>query len=271
MKAGEAASPASALPAISMFWHGPALSRLERLCLTSFAAHGHAVHLYVYQEPAGVPAGVDLSEASNVLPRSMLDTHLASRPIALFADRFRYALLEQHGGLWVDTDVVCLKPFAYSQSELFGWQDERAINNAVLGLPARHTLAAWMRRICERPYAFRPYDDFKTRRRKLMARWLGMTSKEQWGATGPQGFTQAARHLGHADKALPFWHFYAVHYLNWRTVFDSSLAENPTLLDASYGLHLWNEMARRSPGFDKNARHAPDSTFERLCRRYGVD
>lgn len=270
MKAGEAAGVAPALPAVSMFWHGPALSRLERLCMRSFVANGHTVRLHAYQELAGVPEGVTMVDATTVLPRAALDSHARSRPLALFADRFRYQLLQGHGGLWVDTDVVCLKPFAYTHQEIFGWQDERAINNAVLGLPAGHPLAEWMLRICEQPHRLHPYDNFKTRRRKLMARWLGMSSKEQWGATGPQGFTQAAQHLGHAHKALPFWHFYAVHYLNWRAVFDSTLAENPALLSASYGLHLWNEMARRTPGFDKNGRFPQESVFEQLCRRYGV-
>ena len=55
---------------------------------------------------------------------------------------------------------------------------------------------------------------------------------------------------------------------NWHTVFDSSLSDNPNLIGASYGLHLWNEMLRRSPGFDKNGRFPPDSLFERLCARY---
>lgn len=270
MSAGEAAATAPALPAVSMFWHGPALSRLERLCMTSFVAHGHSVRLHAYQTLSGVPAGVSIVDAAAVLPRSALDAHLQSRPIALFADRFRYELLHRYGGLWVDTDVVCLKPFAYAHPEVFGWQDENAINNAVLGLPAGHPLAEWMLRICEQPYRPHPYDNFKTRRRKLMAKWLGMTSKEQWGATGPQGFTRAAQHLGFANLALPFWHFYAIHYLNWRSVFDTSLAGNPTLLSASHGLHLWNEMARRAPGFDKNARFPDDSVFERLCRRYGA-
>ena len=51
------------LPVIHMFWHGAPLSRVERLCLASFVANGHPVHLYVYDEPAGVPAGVRLRDA----------------------------------------------------------------------------------------------------------------------------------------------------------------------------------------------------------------
>jgi hypothetical protein len=40
------------------------------------------------------------------------------------------------------------------------------------------------------------------------------------------------------------------------------------MVEASVALHLWNEMTRRQPGFDKNAPFPPDSLFERLCRRY---
>ena len=36
----------------------------------------------------------------------------------------------------------------------------------------------------------------------------------------------------------------------------------------SRALHLWNEMMRREPDFDKNKRFAPSSLFEQLCRRY---
>ena len=39
------------LPSVHMFWHGPPLSRIERLCMSSFVAHGHAVRLHVYEEP----------------------------------------------------------------------------------------------------------------------------------------------------------------------------------------------------------------------------
>jgi hypothetical protein len=257
------------LPTVHMFWHGPPLSRIERLCMTSFVANGHSVHLHVYDEPSGVPTGVTLADAAAVLARQHLFAHAASGSFAIFADWFRYRLLYQQGGLWADTDVVCLKPFDYGRDEVFAWQDERVINNAVLGLPRGHELAAWMSEGCERPNRFLPYDSGRTRRRKLF-RMLRPRGRGQikWGETGPEGLTQAARHLGYAAHALPFWHFYPIHYLNWRAIFDSSLRDNPQITAASYGLHLWNERARRRPGFDKNARFSCDSLFERLCARY---
>lgn len=238
--------------------------------MTSFVANGHDVRLHVYEEPADVPAGVTLVDAANVLPRSSLFLHARSASFAIFADWFRYKLLYEQGGLWVDTDVVCLRPFDHARDEIYAWQDERVINNAVLGLPRGHKLAAWMVECCERPNRWRPYDTVKIRRRKLLRRFRpgGGGQRIKWGESGPAGLTQAARHLGCSEQALPFWHFYPIHYLNWRAVFDSSLRDNPQLVGASYGLHLWNEMARRHPGFDKNARSSADSLFEQLCARY---
>ena len=254
---------------VHMFWHGPPLSRIERLCMSSFVANGHAVSLHVYEEPQGVPAGVTLCDATAVLPRRELFVHHFSGSFALFADWFRYRLLAEQGGIWVDTDMVCLRPFAHVGPEIFGWQDQSTINNAVLGLPPKHALARWMLDCCERPNRFLPYDSVRMRRRKLMRRLLRHgRGASAWGETGPVGLTAAARHLGYASQALPFWHFYPIHYLNWRTVFDDSLRDTPTLTDGSYALHLWNEMTRRAPGFDRDGRFPADSLFERLWVRY---
>src|SRR5262245_49782027 len=93
------------LPVIQMFWHGPPLSRMERLSIASFLQNGHAVDLHVYDEPAGVPAGVRLLDAARILPRSALFRHKRTQSLALFADWFRYRLLFEHGGIWVDSDV----------------------------------------------------------------------------------------------------------------------------------------------------------------------
>jgi len=255
---------------VHMFWHGAALSRIERLCMASFIANGHPVHLHVYDEPAGVPRGVMMVDAENILPRRYLFKHAASGSFAIFADWFRYRLLYEQGGLWVDTDMVCLKTFDHQTQEIYAWQDERAINNAVLGLPRGHRLAEWMVRCCEHPNRILPYDPFKTRRRKLTRKFLPGDGRKRtkWGESGPSGLTLAAQHLDCAAQALPFWHFYPIHYLNWRAVFDTSLRENPNIVAGSYGLHLWNEMARQAPGFDRNAAFPRESLFERLCARY---
>jgi hypothetical protein len=126
-----------------------------------------------------------------------------------------------------------------------------------------------MNEVCEHPHRILFYDSIKTRRRKLQRRWLpNNRARIKFGETGPNGLTPAARHLQCLDAAMPFWYFYPVHHENWSCIFDSSLRDNPGFIAASYGLHLWNELSRRQPGFDKNGRFPPDSLFERLCAQY---
>jgi mannosyltransferase OCH1-like enzyme len=71
---------------IQTLWIGNRLSQMERIALASFVQLGHRVHLYTYAE---------------------------------CADLFRYKLLLDQGGYWVDTGVVCLRPFDFEQPYVF--------------------------------------------------------------------------------------------------------------------------------------------------------
>ena len=52
------------LAEIRSLWIGGALSRLERVCLTSFLRAGHKVYLYTYDEVLNIPEGVEVLEIS---------------------------------------------------------------------------------------------------------------------------------------------------------------------------------------------------------------
>jgi Alpha 1,4-glycosyltransferase conserved region/Glycosyltransferase sugar-binding region containing DXD motif len=253
-----------------MFWHGAPLSRIERLCIASFLAHGHPVDLYVYETPAMLPSGVRLMSAEGILPRALLFTHRRTGSLGPFSDWFRYRLLTERGGIWADADVVCVAPLSYPQAEIFGWQDAHALNNAVLGLPAGHELAAWLAACCEEPNRLLPYDGLSMRLRKLRRRYFAGDRRDgvRWGEYGPKGLTQAARHLGYLDKAQPAAHFYPVRCDDWRVMFASSAHKKPPWTPDSRAVHLWQQMMNSAPGFDKNARFPEDSPFEELCRRY---
>jgi hypothetical protein len=264
------AASASELLTVQMFWHGAPLSRIERLCMTSFLAHGHPVDLYVYESPARPPAGIRVRPAEEILPRAHLFTHRRTGSLGSFSDWFRYRLLKERGGIWADADVVCLAPLAYPQDEIFGWQDAHVLNNAVLGLPAGHELAVWLAACCEDPNHLLPYDNLSVRLRKLRRRYLSGNRRAgvRWGEYGPKGLTQAARHLGYIDKAQPAAHFYPVRCEDWLAMFTGGTNTHAPWMAESRTVHLWQQMMRRAPGFDKNARFPADSPFERLCERY---
>ena len=109
-------------------WVGTRLSRLEQLTLRSFVGHGHEFNLWVYDElEDDVPSGVVLRDASTVLPRERIFLKSETDPAAgvgrksygPFSDLFRYKLLHDHGGIWVDMDVTCLRPFDFKEPYVF--------------------------------------------------------------------------------------------------------------------------------------------------------
>jgi len=101
-------------------WIGERLSRLELLTIKSFVHFGHEFHLWLYAPLENIPAeGVVLRDAASILPESAIFRNAAADPISgvgkdsigAFSDLFRYKLLAEHGGIWVDMDVTCLQPF----------------------------------------------------------------------------------------------------------------------------------------------------------------
>jgi len=261
----------SALATIHMFWHGPPPSRLERLCMASFVANGHPLHLHCYRPPEGLPDGVVLRDGRETLPEQRLFLG-AGGSLALFADQFRCALLNREGGIWADTDVVCLKPLRYPSPLVFGLESDGRVNNAVLGLEPGHRILRELLATFDDPCRAWPFDTARDRRRKLLRRLRPGDRRRalKWGELGPHGVSRWLAHLGLMDQALPFWHFYPVHWSNWRAVFDESLADNVELVANSRTLHLWNEMLRRHH-VDKDRPFPARSLFEQLCRRFGVE
>ena len=95
---------------------------MEKVCLKSFLYHGHEVDLYTYGSVVGVPSGVNVMDGREILEQDKVFTHrkegVGKDSVAGFSDHFRYELLNKKGGWWVDTDVVCLKPFKFNDDKV---------------------------------------------------------------------------------------------------------------------------------------------------------
>src|SRR5262245_44337282 len=113
---------------VQMLWIGERLSTLERLCMASFLAHGHEVHLYAYGAIEAVPPGTQLRDGREILPAANVFTYangFGKGSPSAFANEFRYKLLLERGGVWSDTDVVCLKPFDFLENLTCAVSSER--------------------------------------------------------------------------------------------------------------------------------------------------
>ncbi len=144
---------------VQALWIGATLPELQQKCLASFVAVGMGVDLYTYEPVAGVPTGVTICDGTTILPAAKIwhyrNTGSHADTPAGFSLHFRYALLAQKGGWWVDADVLCLKSFDLKQdvaiaSEQIGPRLEyRSPEPCVLKFPAGHDVLQAMLVECE--------------------------------------------------------------------------------------------------------------------------
>lgn len=257
-------------PIIKTLWIGDALSELEQLALRSFLACGHEVQLFTYGPVKGVPDGVVLREAAAILPEASIFRYKHSNSVAGFANWFRYKMLFEEGGIWVDTDVICLKRFDFSAELVFGREEYQKFNNAVLGGEKGHPLFQLMMNQAASPNDFLPFDNGRDKRRKLKRRYLQGNHRGnlKWGEVGPLGLTRAIHYMKLEKFGLPYTAFYPVYPKCWDAIFDNTYPSPEKYFPESYAIHLWNEMFRSRASFDKNGQFPADSLIEALKRRY---
>jgi hypothetical protein len=247
------------------FWHGAPLGPVERACARSLLRQGHALTLYCYRDPGGVPAGVTVRDASAILPEQRLFRHRNGSP-GMFADWFRYELLRQGRGTWVDLDLYFLAPLNADRPYLFGLQEPGVINNAVLRIPSDSTLLARLLRVFEESRS----PPWLTAREKFEAGWKRIkgehgASRLPWGATGPRALTALARELDLVEWALPQTVFYPVPWQKARWIADPSIPLETVVTDRTVAVHLWNQCIAPL----KQARPLSGSFLERLVAEGG--
>jgi hypothetical protein len=233
---------------IQSLWIGPRLSAMEQLTIRSYLHHGHEFHLYVYDRPDGVPPGTTVRDANEILPRSMIFTYREHDSVSGFSNFFRYKLLLERGGWWVDTDQVCLRPFAADDEHVFASEP---------GKDGRDVICAGA------IHAPRGSDAMRFAWETCKAK---DTSQLKWGEAGPRLVAQAVERFGLQQHVRPSRVFCAIGDADW----DSVIGERcPPLPPDALGIHLWNERWRRA-GCDKDAAYPASSLYERLKRRYGA-
>jgi len=231
---------------IQGLWIGQELSVMEQLSLSSFLRHGHQYHLYVYDDVKNIPAGAVIQDGNEILPASRIFQYKQHATYAGFSNFFRYKLLLERGGWWVDTDTVCLKPFDFSGEYVFSSeiaQGREVINSGICKAPAGSQVMAHAWGVCEKK------------------------DPEQlvWGETGPRLMGAAVREFSLERYKQPAEVFCPVGYADWHKVLEPGA--DLKLGDCSYAIHLWNERWRAA-GQDKNASYPEGCLYEQLKRRY---
>jgi hypothetical protein len=238
--------PPSSDRVVRCFWHGR-FSPYEALCLSSFAAAGLSVEVFSDGPVAGLPAGAVLRDARDILDRDVAfyRNEFDGPSPSLHSNHFRYALLEQLGGWWIDTDVLLLAPALPAQPAFVAWQSDHELNGAVMRFPPAHPLMAAARRQTEHDL-------------------VGAT----WGDVGPKLLTELQPVHAPDISIAPRESAYAIGPDEFQKFLLPEARDEveARTADATF-VHLWNEMWRRA-GIPKTI--APprgswlDVMFERL-------
>jgi len=246
-------------------WIGDGLGPVERACLRSVLRQDHRLTLYCYREPIGIPQGVELEDASEILPAAMIFAHHGGS-VAPFSDWFRYELLRRGAGTWIDTDVYLIRPVDEQSEHLFGEERPGIINNAVLRLPPDSPLLDELIGPFEgRVPAWLPP---KHRLGAQLRKWLGRgidVGAMPWGTTGPAALTAAAKKCGLAALALPPSAFYPVPWEQADWIRQQRVDLQEMVGPETVGIHLWNECIK---GFKDDC--APSGSFLERLQREGA-
>jgi hypothetical protein len=209
-------------PDVVTFWHGP-LDRLRQVCLRSQVAAGHKVTVYSFDALAGLPDGVANAEAEAVLPHAFSEKLRPPQPdgswrdwtTLQFSDFFRMRLMSQSAGLWLDADVLLLKPVELDPAKpYFAWERQRQLGNSVLYLPPDASIVTAFENLMEQEELTPDWLTLRHRMTFTLRKLRGGSNRLsdiRVAIYGPASLTALARRSGEIEHALPKQSFYAVH------------------------------------------------------------
>ena len=119
---------------VQSLWVGDKLSRMEHYSIKSFLKLGFTYHLYVYENVKNVPKGTIIKDANTIIKKRKIFSLKSS--FLPFSDIWRYKLLYEKGGYWVDLDMIALKMFDFKDDFVFS--SERTIQKGAYKSKAKY-------------------------------------------------------------------------------------------------------------------------------------
>jgi hypothetical protein len=260
-------------PDIVTFWRG-SLDALRLTCLRSQVTAGHKVTVYSFDPLAGLPDGVGNAEAEAVLPYEFSEKLRPPQPdgswrdwtTLQFSDFFRMRLMTQGAGLWLDADVLLIRPVEVDPLQpYFAWERPRRLGNSVLYLPPEHPIVAAFEDLMEQEELEPAWLALSHRLTFALRKLRGGSNRLsdiRVAIYGPPALTMLARRSDELRHALPKKSFYAVHSepkLFFEPSDFSRLIADPQIS----GFHI-------SPKGRGSERPVPGSLYAWAAQRFGT-
>ena len=230
---------------IQSLWVSGKLGTMQTLSIKSYVAAGHPFHLYSYDHIQNIPRGATLFDAREILPEQRI---LDFKHLANFSDEFRYQMLYNNGGWWVDLDTVCVKPFDFPEPYVFAQELTTSYKNLLNG--------GYIKAPAKAPILEAALKECKALNPKMMG----------WGAMGPQLLDRLVKEFDLMKFAQPVDVFNFVPWWDSPRLFTVRGGETP-MPKAARAVHMWNEMWTRAR-YDKEDVYDEHSLYEQFKRRF---
>jgi hypothetical protein len=254
---------------IQSLWIGGSLTKMEHLCLKSFADNGHTVHLYTYGDVGNIPNNVIVKDGNSIVPKDKIFTY-KNGSYSAFSNFFRFTLLCKKGGYWIDADLLCVKPFKLNQDIVIAGEPSRDYTTTnptsfMIKLPKGSEIAKEGVKIQEE-------------HKKLI-----LSGEMEWGS-GPATIKHLVEKFNLHKYILPWKSCCSCFYDHFHTIVEpksklwipgaeKAISNYNNIPNEMICIHLWNEKWRRVPGntYNKNNTFHKDSLYEYFKRKHSIN
>ena len=247
---------------VQSLWIGDQLSLMEIYSIKSFLNLGMEFHLYTYNKVKGVPKGTKIKDANKILPQETV--FKLQETFLPFSDIWRYKLLYEKGGYWVDLDIIATKVFDFKEEFVFA--SERTIQKGayamkvpsvyqicVLKAPKKSAFYKELFETCMETQNKGKNKD-KIKYMRIMRKTIDKYNYKKY-VKPPQTFC-------HLD-----WWYAKDAYMNvgnFKPKWGHSGLTMKSMFSKPYTIHLWRDLVTKKYKLDTNGKYHPDSLWEKL-------
>lgn len=259
-------------------WIGEQLPLLTQLAIRSWQRHTCGVDLYVpdpASPPRGVPQGVRLKAADDILPLALLErlaplirTRLSPGQERLsYSDIFRIMLQRRGLGFWLDTDVILFRRFDPAPDRAwFAYDGKDTIGVSALYFPPDDPYVSEFLKVLDHPDLWPGWIGFRRRVVKpALYRAMGRRFRATDLGVTVYGNEAICRILGRQQRKHEAQPMHTMYYLPGASLDFYDPARTDALLNHPQitGLHVHKKgPAHQTP--------APGSAFDLTLRDYGM-
>ena len=234
---------------VNTLWIGDSLNELSRLAIKSWINLGYKVHLWIY-DPVNDPLleneNIQLKDANEIHRLNVGDC--VKQDILPFSDLWRYKLLYDRGGIWLDADMVLLQ----------------RINNDDIIISSEYTMRSGAYKSHRESVANIGVLKFNKNNlflKELIDKIYDSKRKAEF-CDNMRLFQKQIKNSGEYDNyvvapriycPIPWWQCREQYYnKDYKMKYAVETPTNDYIISSAYGIHLWNNFTYNKHKIDFN-------------------